>query len=501
MPSRRKVLQLAAAAGAAAVFTGTFGGLRAAFAANVRTRRTLHGMSLDDPDLSAYRDFVGIMQGKDQSQLVSWLGFSLQHGNQNVGYKYCPHGDWYFLPWHREYVLMYERAVQALTSYKNFAMPYWDWTTDRTIPAAFTDTSYKGKANPLYVSTRTLTDKRYWPLPDWIVGPEILKQIFRETLFQRFGTSRNPKQDSLDMSWVVRGGGAQGTLEGTPHNLVHNYTGGFMPSPGSPRDPIFFMHHGNIDRIWWWWNGGLGNQNTAGMTAQEQTWWLDMFYKDNYITPDGKFYGVKTRDVQSTQALGYTYDKGFPEFSPKKQAIDPERANRLRAFFDGGVSAKSVSEVTTMEDVNTEGATFDKPLLKRARLPKQLRGLVEATSETKRAPEVFAMLRDIQVPDAVSSIRVFVNADNVNGDTSPTDPHFVTEIGFLQHPGGHGGEHADKEPPSTVIDLTPTLTALSSAGLLKDDTITLQIIAVPREGAAAGEKPQVVPAAVEIAVL
>ena len=501
MPSRRTVLKAVAAAGAAAVFTGTFGGLRAAYAAGVRTRRSLHGMSLDDPDLVAWRDFVNFMQLKEQNQLVSWLGFSLQHGNQNAGYKYCPHGDWYFLPWHREYVLMYERAVQALTLYKNFAMPYWDWTTDRTIPAAFTDPTYKDRPNPLYVSSRTLNTKN-WPLADSVVGPQVLKQIFSANLFQEFGTSRNPKQNNLDMSWVVRGGGAQRALEGTAHNLVHNYIGGFMPSPGSPRDPIFFMHHGNIDRIWWWWNTSLGNQNTAGMTADEQTWWLDMFYKDNYVTPDGKFYGVKTRDVQSAQALGYTYDKGFPEFSPKKRAVDPERAKRMRAFFDGGVTAAAITDAPiVLDDQNTDGATFDKPLVKSKRFPKEALAAVQAKSETRRAPEVFAMLRNIQVPDAVSSIRVFVNADNVTADTPTTDPHFVTEIGFLQHPGGHGGDHADKEPPSSVIDLTPTLTALSSAGLLKDDTITLQIIAVPREGAAAGEKPQVVPAAVEIAVL
>ena len=27
-----------------------------------------------------------------------------------------------------------------------------------------------------------------------------------------------------------------------------------MPNGNSPMDPIFLMHHGNIDRIWWRWN-------------------------------------------------------------------------------------------------------------------------------------------------------------------------------------------------------------------------------------------------------
>lgn len=52
-------------------------------------------------------------------------------------------------------------------------------------------------------------------------------------------------------------------LEGLPHNLVHNYIGGSPPlDPGpygnmtnflSPVDPIFFLHHSNMDRLWDVW--------------------------------------------------------------------------------------------------------------------------------------------------------------------------------------------------------------------------------------------------------
>jgi len=132
---------------------------------------------------------------------------------------------------------MYENAVRALTASPKFAMPYWDWTVDRTMPAVFTDPAYKGKPNALYVGTRTLTDPARWPLRDAIVGPGVMQAIYGETAFQLFGTSKNPNQNDLDMSWVVRGGGSQAVLERTPHNSVHNFIDGFMPSPGSPRDP------------------------------------------------------------------------------------------------------------------------------------------------------------------------------------------------------------------------------------------------------------------------
>ncbi len=72
---------------------------QAIFAQNkLRVRRNLHGMALNDPDLATYRDFVGVMKSYDQTKPLSWLGFSLQHGSLNNGVKFCPHGDWYFLP-------------------------------------------------------------------------------------------------------------------------------------------------------------------------------------------------------------------------------------------------------------------------------------------------------------------------------------------------------------------------------------------------------------------
>lgn len=499
MPTRRTVLQAAIAGGAVAAFSGSLGGLRAAVAAGaVPTRKTLNGMPLNDPDLSAYRDFVRIMQGYDQSKPLSWLGYSLQHGNQDTGrYKYCPHGDWYFLPWHREYVVMYEKAVRVLTKTPNFAMPYWDWTQDRTIPAAFTDPTYDGKPNPLYVSTRTLKDPTRWPLRDSIVGPEVIKKIYSETDFQLFGTSKNPNQNDLDMRWVVAGGGVQGTLERTPHNTVHNYTGGFMPSPGSPRDPIFMMHHGNIDRIWAFWNA-MGNKNTAGMDANTQRLWLEMNFKDNYLSPDGTPYSKAVKELQSTTALGYTY-AGLPPAS--KIVYDGERAKRLLSFFASGEGVRSVENVQVLAEPNTDAATAEKPLVKRAQLRKSVRNLVMAEDQAKRTPEVYALIKHIKVPASVEAVRVFVNAANLTAATPDTDPHYVTQISFLRHDGGHGehDEHGEKEDPSALVDLTPTLRALEKAGELKDDTISLQIIAVPRAGT--DGPTEVVPAVVEIAVL
>lgn len=500
MVTRRTMLKAGLAAGAASVFSGAVGGLKAFAQSGPVTRRSLHGMALDDPDLAAYRDFVGLMQAKDQNDPVSWLQYSLMHGRRDGGYRYCPHGDWYFLPWHREFVLMYERAVRVLTGYSAFAMPYWDWTVDRVMPQAFTDPTYKGKPNPLYVPGRTLNTAS-WPLPDAWVGKDTLEaRVYAETNFQVFGTSKNPAQNDLDMRWVVRGGGVQGFLEGTPHNLIHNAIGAFMPTPGSPRDPIFMMHHGNIDRIWATWNA-RGRSNTADMSPCDCNLWLNMYFKDNYISPTGQYYGAYPRDLQDIRALGYTYP-GLP--TPDNVLADPKRDAQLLSLFaaDRGLA----ENLRVLAAQNTEAATLRAPLVKRVRLSDELQSqIVEPAQNSPEAAEVFVLIREMDVGSDVASVRVFVNADAVNADTPLSDPHFAGEIGFLAHPEsieGHEG-HAghDKALPSALIELTDTVRGLSARGMLGGDRISVHLVPVLRHGARDSARARVVPATVEIVVV
>ncbi len=374
MATRRSLLTATAATGAAVVFSGVLGGIGRAFAQGAPVvRRSLHGMSLDDPDLVTYRDFVGYMLRQDQSRPVSWLQYSLLHGNADTGqFKYCPHGDWYFLPWHRAYVAMYETAARALIGKADFAMPYWDWTVDRTMPQAFTDSTYKGKPNPLYVPGRTLSNPSRWPLPDSIVGPAVMSKIYAQTTYQSFGTSKNPRQNSLDESWVVAGGGVQGTLEATPHNNVHNFIGAFMPTAGSPRDPIFMMHHCNIDRIWAYWNA-LGRRNSDGMSADDWKLWNGMTFTNNYLSPTGVPYTAAVAGLQNTLALGYTYGN-LPQHDG--QVEDPERTRRLLALFATGSAPETLENLQVLTSPNRQAARVDRALVKEVALPQSLRAMV-----------------------------------------------------------------------------------------------------------------------------
>ena len=480
MMKRRTILKAAAVAGMA-TFAGVVPGLRALAASALRVRRCVNDMKLDDPDLETYRDFVGLMLAKPQANPVSWLGFANQHGNAKA-YKFCPHGDWYFLPWHREYTLMYERAASVLTKNPGFALPYWDWTALRDYPAAFASATYKGKPNPLYVKGRNaLTGKN--ALTDAIVGPAVMQEIYRETVYEAFGTSRNPKQRDLDPSWVVRGGGYQGRLESTPHNLVHNSIGAFMPGPNSPRDPIFFMHHGNIDRIWAMWNR-LGRANS------KDPLWLGMAFKDNYLTPDGKPYSRGVKDLLDTAPLGYTYDTVQAQGGAVLQAASPRHTRNMSALFDPAQPARPPR-------IRKENAAAAKPGAPLS-VPFDLKqgGPLSSQPGEPEAREVVALIGDIRLGDAVKEIRVFVNLPSASEETPESDPHFVARIAFLRHPPGHE-DH--KSLPSAQVNLTEALRRIPQQGT--GDAISIQLLPVRYAGADKAAAADVVPATVEVAIL
>ena len=77
-------------------------------------------MALNDPILQTWRDGVRLLKAANGD--ISWASFAAIHGS-DAGWGLCPHGNWYFLPWHRAYILMYERAVRQLTGNNAFALP------------------------------------------------------------------------------------------------------------------------------------------------------------------------------------------------------------------------------------------------------------------------------------------------------------------------------------------------------------------------------------------
>ena len=145
------------------------------------------------------------------------------------------HGSWRFFTWHRAMLYFHERILGHLVNDENLRLPYWDWelTAHRSLPAPY---ATPGNAtNPLWNGTRNdpIT------LNDVVIGQTAWENALNLASYTEFlGTA-----------------GSRGSPEGQPHGHPHVRVGGDMGAfDTAARDPIFFTHHGNLDRLWSEWN-------------------------------------------------------------------------------------------------------------------------------------------------------------------------------------------------------------------------------------------------------
>jgi len=451
--------------GGAAVFVGTVPGVKA-LAAPLPRRQEINGLALNSATVQTLRDGVRILKNRLPGQGPSWTDFSNIHGTAAGGFNKCPHGNWYFLPWHRAFLLSYERMIRAVTGNSAFAMPYWDWAANRTVPQAFKDATYNGQTNPLYVAAR----HNNYSIPDIYSGPTVMANVYSQTNFELFASSRPMGQNNTNQSWI-QGSGTQGTLEATPHNNIHNKLGGYMPDGNSPMDPIFLMHHGNIDRIWWSWNCRGGVNSTDPL-------WRDMPFTNNYYNPNGSWATYRPSDLLSISTLGYTYGLCLVRrpYIPMRELanarlIDIFRAGRARLARPAGAQLLQLRSRANGAEFEAVGDAA----------PGSLRSAFSNLSRSPALPrltpaqsvsQVVALIHNLTPPDDDVEVLVFAGIGRRPSANDPRDPSFVTSIGFFgAHAHGHGGVSAS-------IDLTEHLRTMPAG----TDQIHVRLVARPAGG-------------------
>lgn len=199
------------------------------------------------PHYSSFLDAIRIMRANTkQSSASSWKYWT------NVHVNYCPHGTAYFLAWHRGYLYHFERQLRTVTGNGNLTVPYWDYYRNPRIPAEFLDPA---RSNPLYVSR---------------VGTSVYNALtlspFSSNVYNFQHGTANAFED---------------LIESAPHNPVHNLIGSQMATLQSPLDPIFYLHHANIDRLWHAWSlpSGKGTPYTANpySSSNSSPYWSGAF--------------------------------------------------------------------------------------------------------------------------------------------------------------------------------------------------------------------------------
>jgi tyrosinase len=430
---------------AAAVSMATLGAGRNANAQGAGvTRRSIRGMSANDPDLAAMRRAVAAMKRLPQSDARNWIRFADVHRD------FCPHGNWYFLPWHRAYIRAFERICQELSGKSDFALPYWNWTSDRQFPAVFA--AGDRNSNPLFHPRPGVANGLR--LTDDMVGPAVMSGIMNSPDFEAFGSTRPRGQDSAAASWQRRAGSST-VLEFNPHNGVHQAIGGNMSTTAlSARDPIFFLHHANVDRVWAAWNR-RGNVNSA------EPMWRNFAFNGNFVDGGGSPWNVSVSDLGSPAALGYRYDDDNGPFAADlvkpagdllTEKLHAYRRLDSRALIGTGSSASlrrielpSGGAIYAAAAENDQTASRDRPIGISVPLGRPLGDILgpQALAFRPDRPDtrpyrryVWAALRDIEQPlDATTRVRVFVNCHELSLRTGLNDPSYATSVSFF------GGEH------------------------------------------------------------
>ncbi|MFI6444620.1 tyrosinase family protein [Kitasatospora sp. NPDC050543] len=217
-----------------------------------------------------------------------------------------------FLPWHRRFLLQFEQALQSVDP--GVTLPYWDWTADRTPTASLWGPDLlggNGRSSDGQVTTGPFAfSGGNWPIN---VRPDS-RSYLRRALGSSVASlpTRADAESVLAISvydaapWNSASDGFRNNLEGwrgaNLHNRVHVWVGGHMTTGMSPNDPVFWLHHCFIDKLWAEWQrrhpdqGYLPTGGTANVVDLNDTMkpWND------------------TTPADMLDHTGhYTYDTGF----------------------------------------------------------------------------------------------------------------------------------------------------------------------------------------------
>ncbi|XP_071706227.1 polyphenol oxidase, chloroplastic-like [Rutidosis leptorrhynchoides] len=345
------------------------------------------------------------------------------------------HGSWLFLPFHRYYLYFFEKICGKLIGDPNFAMPFWNWDSPdgMTIPKIYAD-----KKSALFDSFR---DAKHQP-------PSIIDLDFNgvnENLSKSKQVSTNltimyrqvvstAKTASLFMGSPYRAGeepSGGGSLESLPHGPVHIWTGDSTQPNGedmgnfysAARDPIFYAHHSNIDRLWSVWKTLGGRRNDFADND-----WLDasfLFYNEN-----AEMVRVKVRDCVDSKNLGYVYQDVATQWIESKPT---PRVKRVLSKIKKLGSARA-DEVHHRFAKDVFPTNLDKPIKVLVKRPKKSR-----SKKQKDEEEEILVIEGIEVKrDAFVKFDVFVNDEDEGTSATADKTEFAGSFVNVPHKHKHG---------------------------------------------------------------
>ncbi|XP_078438591.1 polyphenol oxidase I, chloroplastic-like [Wolffia australiana] len=374
-----------------------------------RVRRAVH--HLDADFIAKYQKAVAIMKSLPSDHPHSFFRQANNHclyctgsyDQVNSSSLFKIHRSWLFFPWHRAFLFFHERILGKLIGDETFALPYWSWDTPEgmQIPEIFArGVLSDGERDEAHLPP-TIANLNY--NKEASVRPSD-EQVKVNLAFMHKQMVSGAKKRELFLGCKVTAGeegfcDGPGTVEGAPHNTLHSWVGsGVNPERedmgafySAAKDPIFYAHHSNIDRLWEVWK-----ELREGKDADfEEHAWLESaftFYDENL-----RFVRIKVRDLLDTHKLGYEYEEiPLPWVNAKPKPTASSAASIKKRKSGSLLSRRAVME---KERALVSSVTFEVYRPKRGR-----------SKEEKEREEEIIVVEGIRVKrDVYAKFDVFVN--------------------------------------------------------------------------------------------
>lgn len=325
----------------------------------------------------------------------------------------------FFLAWHRMYTYFFERILRAKSGRAELTLPYWDYQTNPVLHPAYRD---KALGNPLYDASRSAAINNGGALPASIM-----------TAFE----------NSLS---IIPYYTFQSNMNGGPHGSVHTSVGGNMAVVSTAaKDPVFWLHHSNIDRLWEEWLSmcdGRANPIEATWLNKAYTFFDEL---GNAVTLTG------SQVVEISNQLNYRYDNLSPVINcPPARTRFVSRQTLLRRETAVQIDGSNKKADFTQSSP-TELETF---MRSRNRGNFNFRN----ASEPERLVMIFEGVRIQHMPEG--AMEVYLNLPPGVSPTSSSD-HFVglLDLFSAEHHSNHSipGHDGDDE---IELDATKAAQAL-----------------------------------------
>ena len=464
---------------------GGLGLLTADCAPRQRAMHVRHNVYCLNPHgrvIKSYAKAVTVMQARPGTDGTSWSAQAAIHGTlaplAGMIVNKCEHGTRFFFSWHRMYLYYFERIVRAAAGDPAWALPYWGYspTGHRELPVAFR--SPANASNSLYVPQRYDAINAGNPMMPSVVDPGAALPLLAFNSFS-------------------------GSLEITPHGVVHGAVDGWMGGiKRAAQDPIFYLHHAQIDRLWDVWialGGGRANPTDAPWLTQSYQFYDEtgatVTMTGQQVLDDAQQLRYKyAPDVcgdRSGQGDDHEQDKG-DERADEAQRFDEESMRRITqrppepealALADSlqrrpargaaMIAAQSQGPPPGPVSLGATPALTPLPISAEAR-----RVLATFLKDSAAGGRIVLALEDVRAEAPVNVFyELYVDLPAGTKAFVYTSPYYLGNLDFFG---------AVEGPIRRQYDLVPLFRRLQALGAWAEDTVRLTL--VPR-GFTEGEDP------------